>query len=178
MSYTTIERVTGFFSLPRELRDIIYSLLAQPRLLQNENTYAEPVDGSENMVRDIGTGWSLSLPSKFTWKFLSLSRQFAYEYQEAGGRKFSLIFREAGTRYLDRPELEEWMYYVPRAEFQLLALCCNNEDCVYGRCSLHGDLAHQYSCIVGLCERWHLEEVVIKIYPCRVQTKDGGPAGH
>ena len=149
------DSVFSFFALPRELRDNIYALLTEAKVLRDSD-YLSLHCGGPNC------GYKVSVQGARISKVLTLNRQFKQEYEEEHNEPPTIIYKDVcadfdPTQYVKTRS--------PKAEFRLLAVCAS-KYCSGNQCGLEQDLVDHIDCIDEAIIHTHPSDVTVKIYPC------------
>ena len=146
------ELIFDFFTLPPELRNIIYSMLLVDR---------EVVSGvTERGEQSI----EVTARVRPLLKLLFLARQFKTEYEENARHVQTLLFKDMGGSGLDPPKLKEPLKMSTKAEVWLLA-CCETPHCSGLYCNASFELeVHAQWIEATLANFERLEAVGIKLH--------------
>jgi hypothetical protein len=156
--------IFDFFGLPRELRNQVYSLLAQDLCLCSD------ADDDE----DYSTAIEVRVAAAPLPKLFTLCRQFKTEYEELFKRGLTATFKDLGRDIWTTDILASAKSITPRldrvtkAEIHLLTICQSN-DCKNNQCGTCFDLSSHIDWIRAVVpEVPKLKEIEVKIYKCQL----------
>lgn len=148
-------RSAGFFQLPRELRNLMYSHLAKDVVL-------------DSGIRDESSNAGIQILAKNAAipKLARINKQFREEYEKQIKSIQSLAFKDLGGSLTDCTRLSNVKRgsRFKKAELDLLALCTES-NCAEDECSKWYDLSgHNHFISEVFSTLPHLEEVIVRLY--------------
>ena len=151
------ERWFDFFGLSRELRNEIYSMLTQTRVVDSGVDEANTPRGLEVTVKDE------PLP-----KLFGLSHQFKTEYEEAMKYGSTMCFKDLGED-IGTPIIGDKLDRITKAEMTLLAVC-DRSYCDGNDCSARPDFGNHVSWIPKIVSKLDkLKQIDIRIYKVQLR---------